>query len=48
MKPRCIICRKPVPDHHTRCVKHWLDEQDQWMADEQPAREHCTPRRSPL
>ena len=43
MKPRCIICRKPVPAHHARCVNHWLDEQDQWMEDDQPAREHCTP-----
>ena len=42
MKPRCILCRKPVPDNHTRCVKHWLNNQDQWMEDDQPAHEHCT------
>ena len=47
MKPRCILCRKPVPDNHTRCVKHWLNNQDQWMEDDQPAHEHCTPRRRP-
>ena len=49
MKPThgCILCRKPVPDNHTRCVKHWLNNQDQWMEDDQPAHEHCTPRRRP-
>lgn len=47
MKPRCILCRKPAPDNHTRCVKHWLNNQDQWMEDDQPAHEHCTPRRRP-
>ena len=47
MKPRCILCRKPVPDNHTRCVKHWLNNQDQWMEDDQPVHEHCTPRRRP-
>ncbi len=31
LKPRCILCRKPVPDNHTRCVKHWLNNQNQWM-----------------
>lgn len=46
-KPRCILCRKPVPDNHTRCVKHWLNNQDQWMEDDQPVHEHCTPRRRP-
>lgn len=45
MKPRCILCRKPVPDNHTRCVKHWLNNQDQWMKDDQPAHEHCPPPR---
>lgn len=47
MKPRCILCRKPMPDNHTRCVKHWLNNQDQWMEDDQPVHEHCTPRRRP-
>ena len=45
LKPRCILCRKPVPDNHTRCVKHWLNNQNQWMEDDQPVHQHCTPRR---
>lgn len=48
LKPRCILCRKPVPDNHTRCVKHWLNNQNQWMEDDQPVHQHCTPRRRPL
>lgn len=43
LKPRCILCRKPVPDNHTRCVKHWLNNQNQWMEDDQPVHQHCTP-----
>lgn len=48
LKPRCILCRKPVPDNRTRCVKHWLNNQNQWMEDDQPVHQHCTPRRRPL
>ena len=45
LKPRCILCRKPVPDNHTRCVKHWLNNQNQWMEDDQPVHQHCTATR---
>lgn len=29
-------------------VKHWLNNQNQWMEDDQPVHQHCTPRRRPL